>query len=94
MLKLYTTMVRHRPGHSANHGACSMYLRPSRLSMPPQSGMVAGRPNPRKPSAANAMITPPILVLNEMIMTGVILGTTWRRSDLHRDEPTASATSK
>ena len=28
--------VRHRPGHNASHGACSMYWRPSRLSRPPQ----------------------------------------------------------
>ena len=52
MFKLYTTSVRLRPGQSASRGSASMYWRPSRLSIPPQSGMSGGRPKPRKLSDA------------------------------------------
>ena len=76
MLRLYTVSVRQRPGQRASHGAISMYWRPSLLSMPPQLGVFNGRPNPRKLREASEMITQPMLMLNMMIMTGVILGRT------------------
>ena len=37
-------MVRKIPGHIASHGATCMYLRPSRLSRPPQLGTLKGSP--------------------------------------------------
>ena len=60
MLMLYTTMVRHRPGQIASRGAISMYWRPSRLSIPPQLGTPAGRPNPRKLREASATMMLPM----------------------------------
>ena len=63
IFRQYTTTVRHRPGHTASRGAISMYLRPSRLSMPPQLGTVVGSPNPRKLNDASLITTAPMLML-------------------------------
>jgi transposase InsO family protein len=40
-----------------------MYRHPSRLSIPPQLGMVGGSPKPRKLREASAIITPPTVLL-------------------------------
>ena len=71
-----------------------MYLRPSLLSRPPQSGVAGGRPNPRKLREAAAIITPPTVMLNMMIMTGIILGRTCRISVVVLGLPIASRRQK
>ena len=68
-----------------------MWVRPSLLSIPPQLGICAGRPNPRKLSDASAMITPPTLMLKMTITGAAILGRTCRMSVLHLVLPAASA---
>ncbi len=50
-----------------------MYLRPSRLGIPPQLGISGGRPNPRKLSEASAMMTPPMLIEKKMMIGAIIL---------------------
>ena len=72
MFRLFTRTVRHRPGQSASQGACSMYLRPSRLRRLPQLGTSSGRPKPRKLKPASAMNTAPMSMLNT-ITTGAAI---------------------
>ena len=88
------TIVRHSPGHSASHGACSMNRRPSRLSIPPQLGTLTGSPNPRKLKLASARMTPPTLMLKTMISGATMLGRTWRTRTCRVGEPTARAARK
>ena len=71
MFRQYTTTVRHRPGHTANRGAISMYSRPSRLSMPPQLGTVVGNPNPRTTALKDGTITSPMLDLEHVEVSPV-----------------------
>ena len=85
------TSVRHAPGQNASHGATSMNWRPSWLSRPPQVGISRGSPNPRKLIEASLIITPPIVMLNPMMMMGTMLGTTCLRNVLHLSVPIASA---
>ena len=40
---------------------------------------------------ASLIFTPPMLMLNMMIMSGIVLGRTWRMSVLDFEEPIASA---
>ena len=61
-------MVRKIPDHIASHGATCMYLRPSRLSRPPQLGTLKGSPKPRKLSDASVMMTVPMVMLKIMMM--------------------------
>ena len=71
-----------------------MYLRPSRLSNPPQLGVLTGSPNPRKLREASAIITVPMVMLKMMMAGGKILGSTWRIRILHWEQPNALAASK
>ena len=79
---------------NASRGAISMNSRPSRLSMPPQLETEIGRPNPRKLKDAWVTIAPPMLMLDMMLTTGMILGKTCRISDLILELPVAIAARK
>ena len=68
-----------------------MYLRPSRLSMPPQLGTFTDSPKPRKLKLGSAMMTLPTLMLKMTISGAAMLGSTWRTRIQRRRAPAASA---
>src|SRR2546428_11598566 len=78
MLKPKTASEIATPGHTAIHGARSMYVRPEPESIPPHDGYGGGAPKPRNDSADSARVAAPRAVGAGVMMGAVTVGNRWR----------------
>src|SRR5919109_1937163 len=94
MLKPKTASEMATPGHTAIHGARSMYVRPEPESMAPHDGYGGGTPKPRNDSADSARMTAPSPMVARMMIVLATLGSTYRSRTRAWLQPMARAASK
>src|SRR5262249_60281887 len=77
MLKPKTASEIATPGHTAIHGARSMYVRPEPDSIAPHDGYGGGTPKPRNESADSARMTAPRPIVARVMIVAATFGSTW-----------------
>src|SRR5262249_20946651 len=93
MLKPKTASEIATPGHTAIHGARSMYGRPEPDSIAPHDGYGGGTPKPRNESADSARMTAPRPIVARMMIVAATFGSKWRTMMRACPQPMARAAS-